>query len=79
MEIESIAKVVTEGGMGVASFILLIYFGIKSAKFAKVFVENHLAHIQGSLDKLTDNSTQANVKLDEQTSKLNRLIDIHGK
>lgn len=79
MEVQTILQSVADSGLGVASFVVLIYFGVKAAKFGKVFVENHLVHIQGSLDKLTDNSTQANVKLDEQTLILHRLDKTSSK
>ena len=74
MEITDIVKLATESGMGVLSFAALIYGGVKLLAWLEDVKNNHLFHIQTSLNKLTENSTDANVKLDQQTSKLDELL-----
>ena len=73
MDITELVKLVTESGMGVLSFAALIYGGWKLLMWLEEIKSNHLVHLQGSLDKLTENSTEANKKLDEQNKILERV------
>ena len=66
------AQLVSDKGLGVVSFVVLVYFMYQAGKFANRLVENHLAHFQDSLDKLILNSSSANEKLDRISDVLER-------
>lgn len=44
------AKQLTEQGLGTAAFVALLFFGYKVWKFMDLLVNNHLSHIQASLE-----------------------------
>lgn len=58
MDVSSIIGVVTKEGLGVASFIALMYFGYAALGWMDKIAENHLFHVQETLDKISE-------KLDE--------------
>ena len=60
--------------MGVLSFAALLFGGYKLFIWLEEVKANHLTHIQTSLNVLTQNSTDANQKLDQQTSKLDEIL-----
>lgn len=60
--------------MGVLSFAALMYGGYRLFVWLEEVKSNHLAHIQASLNTITQNSTEANQKLDQQTSKLDEIL-----
>lgn len=72
MDITQIIKLATESGMGILSFVALLYFGWKAGEFAKEFMENHLTHLGGSMDKILETMVEMNEKLnriDDNTKK----------
>ena len=80
-DLETAAKVASNYGLGVLSFLALLYGGWrllnwleKVSTWLEEIKSNHLHHLQASLDVLTKNSTDANGKLDEQTKKLDDLL-----
>jgi hypothetical protein len=76
------ADVILTLGLGVASFIVLVYFVYKTLKtqdetrkIAAKVAENHLVHAQEALEKIVVNTSISNTKLEEQT----RMLVSHGE
>lgn len=68
-----LVKLVTESGMGVLSFAALLYGGWKMLQWMEEIKSNHLPHLDAKLERLVENSNDANKKLDDQTVILTRL------
>lgn len=49
MDFQTVQKII-ESGLGTAAFIVLVVAGWKVWKFMDVLVNNHLSHIQASLE-----------------------------
>lgn len=48
-------KSVSDAGLGTAAAVVLVYGGYKALKFMDLLVNNHLAHIQTSLEEVNGN------------------------
>jgi hypothetical protein len=66
------AKILAENGAGVGALLAIAYIGYRVIAFmdrlgsmAVKFMENHMAHLQQGMEKLVDNSTEANAMLRE--------------
>ena len=55
MELETLAKIAETSGLGILSFIALVYFGWKVMRFMDALINNHLEHIQRSLEDIANN------------------------
>lgn len=69
---QEIVSLLTDSGLGIASFAALCFFGYKVMGAANLFMTNHMAHIQDSLEFLVRNSGEANDKLDQMIAKLQK-------
>ena len=58
-------ELISNYGLGVVSFAALLFFGWKTGTWMQSLTENHLKHLQASLDKLVDGSEKQNEKLDK--------------
>lgn len=43
---------VADVGLGIASFVALLYFGVKVMTWANKFMTNHMAHIEDGVTKM---------------------------
>jgi hypothetical protein len=62
---ESLIKLVTENGLGVASFCALCYGGWQVIRKLELMNTNHLTHIQSATSKTLEAANKTNEKLDE--------------
>lgn len=69
MTLQETLKLISDSGLGLASFAALLFFGYKAGVFAKNFVENHLRHLQDGIDKLVEGTERVNEKLDRLLEK----------
>ena len=65
MTIDQVVKLILESGMGVASFAAIMLIGYRGGQFLTTLTENHLVHLQASMDLVND--------------KLDKLIDVLTK
>lgn len=75
MNLGDITNLIDKQGLGAASFVALVYGIWKILAFLERIAENHLWHVQASLDKMVDSLGSANTKLDKQTDQLEKIID----
>ena len=82
MNLTEFIKIVTESGMGVVAFAALLYGGYrlltwleKVSGYLEELKDNHLKHVQDSLEKINENTMDGNKKLDAQTQILGVIVD----
>ncbi len=66
-------KGVADVGLGPLAFLALMYGGFKVWKFMDLLVNNHLTHIQASLEELSANTKDTSSNMKDLTEAIKEL------